>query len=74
MERRLTVLEEKLFAALIAEASEEQLMAIRREMDQQLSPYRRKMSAEHLALVEKQFLNKKLLEQADVPRLSLFYL
>ncbi len=74
VERRLTVLEEKIFAALITGASEEQLLAIRREMDQQLAPYRRKMSAEQLALVEKQFLHKKLLEQAGLPRLSLFYL
>ncbi len=74
VERRLTVLEEKVFGRLVAEASEEQLLAIRREMDAQLAGYRRKMSAEHLALVEKQFIHKKLLEQAGLPRLSLFYL
>lgn len=74
VERRLTVLEEKIFAGLVAQASEEQLLAIRREMDAQLAPYRRKMSAEHLALVEKQFLHKKLLEQTGLSRLSLFYL
>ena len=74
VERRLTVLEEKIFARLVAEAPEEQLLAIRREMDAQLAGYRRKMSAEHLALVEKQFIHKKLLEQAGLSRLSLFYL
>ena len=74
VERRLTVLEEMIFAGLVAEAREEQLLAIRREMDTQLAGYRRKMPAAHLALVEKQFLHKKLLEQGGLPRLSLFYL
>lgn len=74
VERRLTVLEEKIFAGLVAETDEEQLLGLRREMDSQLAGYRRKMTAEHLALVEKQFINKKLLEQAGLPRLSLFYL
>ena len=35
---------------------------------------RRKMKAEQLALVEKQYLQKRLLEEFRVPRLSLFYL
>jgi hypothetical protein len=43
-------------------------------MDSALSAYRRKMKAGQLALVEKQFLQKRLLEEFRVPRLSLFYL
>jgi hypothetical protein len=39
-----------------------------------LKPYRSKMSAEHLAMLEKQFLDRRLLESAGLPRLSLFYL
>lgn len=74
LERRLTVLEEKLFAGLMASASEEHLLAVRREMDAQLAAHRRKMPAEHLAMVERQFVHKKLLERAGLPRLSLFYL
>ena len=74
VERRLTTFEEKIFAALMVEASAEQLLEIRREMDRQLAAHRRKMPAAHLALVEKQFLQKKLLESAGLPRLSLFYL
>lgn len=74
VERRLTALEEKMFAGLMVDASEEQLLAIRREMDQQLAAHRRKMPAAHLAMVEKQFLQKKLLERGGLPRLSLFYL
>lgn len=73
VKRRLTVLEEKMVAALVAAASEERLLAARREMDAALQPYRRKMAAEQIALLEKQFLRKKLLEAAGLPRLSLFH-
>jgi hypothetical protein len=73
LERRLTVLDEKLEAVLTSHASEETILRIRREMDAQLAAYRRKMKAEQLALVEKQFLQKRLLEEFGLPRLSLYY-
>jgi len=74
LERRLTVLEEKTTAALTAGASEEMLLDIRREMERALAPYRRKMTAEQLSLLERQYTQKRLYEKYDVPRLSLFYL
>jgi hypothetical protein len=74
LERRLTVLEEKLSAALSADADEEALLFVRREMDRSLAPYRRKMSAEQLAQLERQYIQKRLFEHFNVPRLSLFYL
>jgi hypothetical protein len=74
LERRLTVLEEKLAAALSADVDEDALLAIRREMDRSLAPYRRKMSAEQLAQLERQYIQKRLFEYFQVPRLSLFYL
>jgi hypothetical protein len=74
LERRLTVLEEKLSAALAADVDEEAALAIRREMDRSLAAYRRKMSAEQLAQLERQYMQKRLFEQFGVPRLSLFYL
>ena len=67
LERRLTVLEEKLTAALSADADEETMLAIRREMDRSLAPYRRKMSAEQLAQLERQYTQKRLFEQFGVP-------
>ncbi len=73
LERRLTVLDEKLYATLTAHASEEFTLTIRREMDGQLAPYRRKMKAEQLAMIEKQYIQKRLLEEFDLPRLSLYY-
>lgn len=74
VERRLTVLEEKLTAGLLADAAESDLLAIRTEMDRSLAPYRRKMSAEQLAQLERQYTQKRLYEYFNVPRLSLFYL
>ena len=74
MERRLTVFEEKLSAALVADADENAMLEIRREMDRSLAPYRRKMSAEQLGQLERQYVQKRLFEYFEVPRLSLFYL
>ena len=74
LERRLTVLEEKMIAAARAAQPEEDLLAARREFDLQLRPYRGKMSAEQIALLERQFLDRRLLEASGLPRLSLFYL
>jgi hypothetical protein len=62
LERRLTILDEKVHAALTSHASEETMLKIRRELDGQLAVYRRKMKAEQLAMVEKQYLQKRLLD------------
>ena len=42
-------------------------------MDGQLAMYRRKMKAEQIALVERQYLQKRLLEEFGLVRFSLFY-
>jgi hypothetical protein len=73
LERRLTILDDKLQATLMSFANEEMMLTIRREMDGQLAAYRRKMKAEQIALVEKQYLQKRLLEEFRLPRLSLYY-
>jgi hypothetical protein len=74
LERRLTVLDDKMHAALTSFASDATMLKIRREMDAQLAAYRRKLKAEQLALVERQFIQKRLLEEFGLPRLSLYYL
>ncbi|MGB2620965.1 MAG: hypothetical protein WA857_05415 [Candidatus Acidiferrum sp.] len=73
LERRLTILDDKLQASLMSQASDEMMLKIRREMDGQLAAYRRKMKAEQIALVEKQFVQKRLLKEYGLPRLSLYY-
>lgn len=74
LERTLTVLEEKLLSALLATASEDELTAIRRESEQEIAPYRRRMLAVQIRQIEQQFLHKRLFEKYDLPRLSLFYM
>lgn len=74
LERTLIVLEERLFAALNAEASVEQLVSIKAHVARELAPYRTRMSVDQLRQVEKQFLHKRLLEEARLDRLSLFYM
>jgi len=73
LERRLTILDDKLQALLMSAVSEETMLKIRREIDGQLAAYRRKMKAEQIALVEKQYLQKRLLQEFGLPRLSLYY-
>jgi hypothetical protein len=74
LEQRLTAIEEKLIARLRAAASDEWLFEARRSLDLQLKAYRGKMSAEQIAMLERQFLDRRLLDSAGLPRLSLFYL
>ena len=74
LEQRLTAIEEKLIARLRAASSDEWLFEARRALDLQLKPYRGKMSADQIAMLEKQFLDRRLLDAAGLPRLSLFYL
>ena len=74
VEQRLTVLEERMFSALQAVADEQELVAVRAEMDRALAPVRQSMGTEQVELLRKQFLQRRLLEKAGLPRLSLFYL
>lgn len=74
LEQRLTAIEEKMIARARAAASEEALFEARRALDQELKPYRSKMNAAQLATLERQFLDRKVLETAGLPRLSLFYM
>jgi hypothetical protein len=74
VERRLTVLEEKLFAALLASTPDEEVVTVRAEADRDLAPYRRKMAGMQIDQLQKQYVHKRLLEKYGLPRLSLFYM
>jgi predicted RNase H-like nuclease (RuvC/YqgF family) len=74
LERRLTSLEDKMVAIARARQTDDQLLAARTDLDRELRPYRGKMTAEQLAMLEKQYLERRLLESRGLPRLSLFYL
>jgi hypothetical protein len=74
LERTLTVLEEKLFAALTAAAPEDLLVGLKEHAARELAPYRSRMGAVQLRQVERQFVQKQLLVHYNLPRLSLFYM
>jgi len=74
LEQHLTVLEEKMLAIAHAAETSEQLLRARQELETELRPYRSKMSAAQLSMLEKQYLDRRLLERQKLPRLSLFYL
>lgn len=74
LERQLTVLEEKLQAALLTTTSEEVLLQTRAEADRQIAPYQSKMNVAQLEQLRRQYLHKKLLDHYKLPRLSLFYM
>ncbi|HEX3682233.1 MAG TPA: hypothetical protein VHU83_06795 [Bryobacteraceae bacterium] len=74
LERRLTAIEDKIVAALRTLESDEDLYAIRANLDRELRPYRGKMTADQIVMLERRYLESALLERAKLPRLSLFYL
>lgn len=74
VERRLTVMEEKIIAALLASTADDALIAVRAEVDRDVAPYRRNMPAAQVEQLHKQYVHKRLLERYRVPRLSLFYM
>ena len=74
LEQKLTALEEKVIATLRISQSDADLFAIREALDRELKPYRGKMTADQLALLERRYIDTAVLERAKLPRLSLFYL
>lgn len=74
LERSLTVLEEKLFAALTAAAPEQLLIGLKEHAARELAPFRSRMGVVQLRQVERQFTQKQLLAHYNLPRLSLFYM
>jgi|ERR1700733_1379496 len=74
LDQTLSVLEEKLFAALLTAAPEQELITLREQAARELAPYRGKMQAVQIKQVQQQFLQKRILESRKLPRLSLFYM
>lgn len=74
LERRMTVLEEKLFAVLLAATGDADVVSIRAQADRELAPYRSKMPGAQIEQLMKQYIHKRLLEKYNLPRLSLFYM
>jgi uncharacterized protein (DUF342 family) len=71
LEQQLTALEEKMIAMAHNSFTERQMAEVREKTDGQLKEYRVTMTAAQLSMLEKQFLERNVLEKAKVPRLSL---
>lgn len=74
LEQRLTALEDQALALIRSRLSGEQLLESRQAMDAELRPYRSKFSADQLARLERQFLDRRVFELSGLPRFSIFYL
>ncbi len=74
LEAELRALETKLLAMLTATLPDEELVQLRAQAARELAPYRGRMGALQIRQVEGQFLEKRLLERSNLPRLSLFYM
>ena len=75
LERRLTVKRRKADCRTAGvDARRSISIAVRSEADRDLAPYRSKMTAPQIEQLHKQYVHKRLLEQYQVPRLSLFYM
>jgi hypothetical protein len=74
LDRTLGVLEERLFAALLTAASEGELVSLKEQAARELAPYKGKMQAVQIKQVQQQFLQKRMFEARNLPRLSLFYM
>ena len=73
VERRLTVIEDRVVATATRALSEDDLLAARRDMDARLKAYRRRLTAEQIALLEQRYLRRRALAELGVSRLSLFH-
>jgi hypothetical protein len=74
LDRTLTVLEERMVAAVKQAVPEAEAVALRESAERELAPYRSRMSGAQLKQVSAQFEQKRLLEAYGLPRLSLFYM
>ncbi len=74
LDRTLLVMDEKLFAAILAAEPEQELVLLKEQAARELAPYRSRMQALQIRQIEQQFLHKRLIDKYKLPRLSLFYM
>ena len=74
LDRTLLVMDEKLFATVLAAEPEDALFQLKEQAARELAPYRARMQALQIRQIEQQFLHKRLIDKYRLPRLSLFYM
>ena len=65
LERLLTVLEEKLFALILAAAPDQEVVVVRGEADRAMAPYRRKMPVAQIEQLQRQYVHKCLSKSTE---------
>src|SRR5260370_2606110 len=73
LERRLTVLEEKLFAVLMAATPDDDLVNVRAEATRDIAPYRQNITAAQVEQRHKHNVLNPLLHQCSLPHLLCAY-
>lgn len=74
LEQRLIILEKEMMALADNSFTEKQMAEVRQKTDGQLKEYRGKMTTAQLSMLEEQCRERNVLEQAKLPRLSLYYM
>ena len=74
LDRMLTVLEERLHAAVTGSVPEAELLLLRETTDRELAPMRTRLGAVQLRQVRESLMHKRLFESRGLPRLSIFYM
>ena len=74
LEQQLLVLEDQIFAVLQAFTPADDQLALREQSTRELAPYRSRLQTVQIRQIEQQFLRRSLLQQQNIPRLSLFYM
>ena len=74
LDRRLTVLEERLLAAVVTGLPESEILTLRETVDRELAPLRSRVGAVQSRQLGEQMVHKRLFAAYGLPRLSLFYM
>jgi hypothetical protein len=72
LEQQLNSIETTMLALARESLTERQMAEVKQKTHGQLQEYRRKLTADQLSILEKQLLERDVLEKAKLPRLSLF--
>ena len=74
LDRILSALEERMLAGLLTSVPEPELVTLKEQAARELAPYRAKMGSVQIRQVQQQFVQKRLLAERKLPRLSVFYM
>jgi len=74
VEQKLLALEDQIFAALQTFSPPGRLAALHEQSAAELAPYRSRLQTTQIRQIEQQFMRRRMFEESNIPRLSLFYM